>query len=143
MICTRLPVNDASSLLVEFGRWIKALHSLFISGLPCPRWEKWKAETLAFFPSSKTARRNFPVFHVCSDFFFSSLAHTTSFSHSNEFDVSPVGQDDISLADMYRWKVSAYAPCSSTCTSGRFGFRWLTTPGPFGLLRERILVFFT
>uniref|UniRef100_A0A672TY08 ADAMTS-like protein 2 n=1 Tax=Strigops habroptila TaxID=2489341 RepID=A0A672TY08_STRHB len=36
----------------------------------------------------------------------------------NEFDVSPVGHDDISLADMYRWKVSAYAPCSSTCTSG-------------------------
>ncbi|NXM84534.1 ATL2 protein, partial [Oenanthe oenanthe] len=48
---------------------------------------------------------------------FSFLAHTTSFFHSNEFDVSPVGHDDISLADMYRWKVSAYAPCSSTCTS--------------------------
>ncbi|TFK06900.1 transcription factor SOX-5-like [Platysternon megacephalum] len=29
----------------------------------------------------------------------------------------PLGHDDISLADMYRWKVSAYAPCSSTCTS--------------------------
>ncbi|NXJ77170.1 ATL2 protein, partial [Trogon melanurus] len=43
--------------------------------------------------------------------------HTTSFFHSNEFDVSPVSHDDISLADMYRWKVSAYAPCSSTCTS--------------------------
>ncbi|NXM64975.1 ATL2 protein, partial [Illadopsis cleaveri] len=51
-------------------------------------------------------------------FFFSFFAHTTSFFHSNEFDVSPVGHDDISLADMYRWKVSAYAPCSSTCTSG-------------------------
>lgn len=25
---------------------------------------------------------------------------------------------DVSLADMYRWKVSAYAPCSSTCTTG-------------------------
>ncbi|XP_010084653.1 PREDICTED: ADAMTS-like protein 2, partial [Pterocles gutturalis] len=37
---------------------------------------------------------------------------------NNEFDVSPVGHEDISLADMYRWKVSAYAPCSSTCTSG-------------------------
>ncbi|NWY26025.1 ATL2 protein, partial [Pheucticus melanocephalus] len=49
--------------------------------------------------------------------FFLFLAHTTSFFHSNEFDVSPVGHDDISLADMYRWKVSAYAPCSSTCTS--------------------------
>ncbi|NWX64810.1 ATL2 protein, partial [Promerops cafer] len=45
------------------------------------------------------------------------LSHTTSFFPSNEFDVSPVGHDDISLADMYRWKVSAYAPCSSTCTS--------------------------
>ncbi|NWX42401.1 ATL2 protein, partial [Steatornis caripensis] len=45
------------------------------------------------------------------------FSHTTSFFHSNEFDVSPVGHDDISLADMYRWKVSAYAPCSSTCTS--------------------------
>ncbi|NXF66357.1 ATL2 protein, partial [Ciccaba nigrolineata] len=49
---------------------------------------------------------------------FSCLAHTTSFFHSNEFEVSPVGHEDISLADMYRWKVSAYAPCSSTCTSG-------------------------
>ncbi|NWZ40821.1 ATL2 protein, partial [Brachypodius atriceps] len=49
--------------------------------------------------------------------FFPFLAHTTSFFYSNEFDVSPVGHDDISLADMYRWKVSAYAPCSSTCTS--------------------------
>ncbi|KFM05240.1 ADAMTS-like 2, partial [Aptenodytes forsteri] len=46
------------------------------------------------------------------------FSHATSFFHSNEFDVSPVGHDDISLADMYRWKVSAYAPCSSTCTSG-------------------------
>ncbi|XP_009865849.1 PREDICTED: ADAMTS-like protein 2, partial [Apaloderma vittatum] len=36
----------------------------------------------------------------------------------NDFDVSPVSPEDISLADMYRWKVSAYAPCSSTCTSG-------------------------
>ncbi|KFZ68421.1 ADAMTS-like 2, partial [Podiceps cristatus] len=44
--------------------------------------------------------------------------NTAFFFHSNEFDVSPVGHDDISLADMYRWKVSAYAPCSSTCTSG-------------------------
>lgn len=59
----------------------------------------------------------------CLQQLFSLLAHTTSFFHSNEFDVSPVGHDDISLADMYRWKVSAYAPCSSTCTSGRFGFR--------------------
>ncbi|NXL41593.1 ATL2 protein, partial [Podilymbus podiceps] len=45
------------------------------------------------------------------------FSHAASFFHSNEFDVSPVGHDDISLADMYRWKVSAYAPCSSTCTS--------------------------
>ncbi|NXK49091.1 ATL2 protein, partial [Chauna torquata] len=48
---------------------------------------------------------------------FSSLSCGSSFLCSNEFDVSPVGHDDISLADMYRWKVSAYAPCSSTCTS--------------------------
>ncbi|NXY48569.1 ATL2 protein, partial [Ceuthmochares aereus] len=45
------------------------------------------------------------------------FSHATSFFCSNEFDVSLVGHDDISLADMYRWKVSAYAPCSSTCTS--------------------------
>ncbi|XP_008333008.1 ADAMTS-like protein 2 isoform X2 [Cynoglossus semilaevis] len=37
-------------------------------------------------------------------------------TESNDFDV---GLDqDVSLADMYRWKVSAYAPCSSTCTTG-------------------------
>lgn len=28
-------MTDASSFLVEFGNWIKALHSLFTSGLPC------------------------------------------------------------------------------------------------------------
>ncbi|XP_060630427.2 ADAMTS-like protein 2 isoform X1 [Anolis sagrei] len=39
-------------------------------------------------------------------------------SESNDFELNPLGHDDISLADMYRWKVSAYAPCSSTCTSG-------------------------
>ncbi|NXD87032.1 ATL2 protein, partial [Halcyon senegalensis] len=60
-------------------------------------------------------RRNFTVFYVFSSFSF--FAHAASVFHSNEFDVSPVGHDDISLADMYRWKVSAYAPCSSTCTS--------------------------
>ncbi|XP_060899770.1 ADAMTS-like protein 2 isoform X1 [Labrus mixtus] len=37
-------------------------------------------------------------------------------TESNDFDV---GLDpDVSLADMYRWKISAYAPCSSTCTTG-------------------------
>ncbi|XP_074078259.1 ADAMTS-like protein 2 isoform X2 [Macrotis lagotis] len=36
---------------------------------------------------------------------------------SNDFNVSPPGHDDISRADMYRWKVSAQAPCSSTCSS--------------------------
>uniref|UniRef100_A0A8D2JDE1 PLAC domain-containing protein n=1 Tax=Varanus komodoensis TaxID=61221 RepID=A0A8D2JDE1_VARKO len=41
-------------------------------------------------------------------------------SRSNDFELSPLGHDDISLADMYRWKVSPYAPCSSTCTSGSF-----------------------
>ncbi|XP_056280131.1 ADAMTS-like protein 2 isoform X4 [Pseudoliparis swirei] len=37
-------------------------------------------------------------------------------SESNDFDVGL--EPDVSLADMYRWKVSAYAPCSSTCTTG-------------------------
>ncbi|XP_018114016.1 ADAMTS-like protein 2 isoform X2 [Xenopus laevis] len=31
---------------------------------------------------------------------------------------SDVAGQDISRADMYRWKVSAYSPCSSTCSSG-------------------------
>ncbi|NWV32482.1 ATL2 protein, partial [Grantiella picta] len=62
-------------------------------------------------------KKEFPYISYLQQF-FSLLTHTTSFFHSNEFDVSPVGHDDISLADMYRWKVSAYAPCSSTCTSG-------------------------
>lgn len=39
------------------------------------------------------------------------------FPVSNDFDVGL--EPDISLADMYRWKVSAYAPCSSTCTTGK------------------------
>uniref|UniRef100_UPI00358FE2CB ADAMTS-like protein 2 n=1 Tax=Myxine glutinosa TaxID=7769 RepID=UPI00358FE2CB len=37
-------------------------------------------------------------------------------SNVNEYDVSGT-ERDVSLADMYRWKVSAYAPCSSTCTT--------------------------
>ncbi|NXF87336.1 ATL2 protein, partial [Eubucco bourcierii] len=49
---------------------------------------------------------------------FRRLSFHLLFFRSNEFDMSPVDHDDISLADMYRWKVSAYAPCSSTCTSG-------------------------
>uniref|UniRef100_A0A8C2AMJ6 Si:ch211-267e7.3 n=1 Tax=Cyprinus carpio TaxID=7962 RepID=A0A8C2AMJ6_CYPCA len=36
---------------------------------------------------------------------------------SNEFEVESLDRD-ISMSDMYRWKVSAYAPCSSTCTTG-------------------------
>ncbi|XP_030063911.1 ADAMTS-like protein 2 isoform X2 [Microcaecilia unicolor] len=62
---------------------------------------------------------------VASVAYSSSYANLTSHveplqapdTESNEFDASPLGRD-ISLADMYRWKVSAYAPCSSTCTSG-------------------------
>ncbi|XP_007901195.1 ADAMTS-like protein 2 isoform X2 [Callorhinchus milii] len=38
-------------------------------------------------------------------------------TESNEFEDGEIDHD-ISLADMYRWKVSAYAPCSSTCTTG-------------------------
>ncbi|XP_078472176.1 LOW QUALITY PROTEIN: ADAMTS-like protein 2 [Lampetra planeri] len=38
-------------------------------------------------------------------------------SEVNEYELGAV-EHDISLADMYRWKVSAYAPCSSTCTTG-------------------------
>uniref|UniRef100_A0A4W3H0G3 Si:ch211-267e7.3 n=1 Tax=Callorhinchus milii TaxID=7868 RepID=A0A4W3H0G3_CALMI len=37
--------------------------------------------------------------------------------NDNEFEDGEIDHD-ISLADMYRWKVSAYAPCSSTCTTG-------------------------
>uniref|UniRef100_A0A673I926 ADAMTS-like protein 2 n=1 Tax=Sinocyclocheilus rhinocerous TaxID=307959 RepID=A0A673I926_9TELE len=36
---------------------------------------------------------------------------------SNEFEVESLDRD-LSMSDMYRWKVSAYAPCSSTCTTG-------------------------
>ncbi|XP_035771708.1 ADAMTS-like protein 2, partial [Neolamprologus brichardi] len=35
-------------------------------------------------------------------------------TESNNFDVEP----HVSLGDLYSWKVSAYAPCSSTCTTG-------------------------
>ncbi|XP_024124771.1 ADAMTS-like protein 2 isoform X2 [Oryzias melastigma] len=35
---------------------------------------------------------------------------------SNDFDASL--EHRVTPADMYRWKVSAYAPCSSTCTTG-------------------------
>ncbi|XP_041134198.1 ADAMTS-like protein 2 isoform X1 [Polyodon spathula] len=38
-------------------------------------------------------------------------------TESNEYEVESVDHV-ISLADLYRWKVSAYAPCSSTCTTG-------------------------
>ncbi|XP_062873362.1 ADAMTS-like protein 2 [Trichomycterus rosablanca] len=41
------------------------------------------------------------------------LAH----SESNEFELVSLDHD-VSLEDTYRWKVSAIAPCSSTCTTG-------------------------
>lgn len=72
---------------------------------------------MSFFPFPKKERREYSIFYVHSH--LTSLFPASSSLRSNEFDVSPVGHDDISLADMYRWKVSAYAPCSSTCTSGR------------------------
>uniref|UniRef100_A0A8C3RJ04 PLAC domain-containing protein n=1 Tax=Cyanoderma ruficeps TaxID=181631 RepID=A0A8C3RJ04_9PASS len=84
-----------------------------------PKVGKMESRNIGFLSIFKDSREEFPYISCLQHFFFFSfLAHTTSFFHSNEFDVSPVGHDDISLADMYRWKVSAYAPCSSTCTSG-------------------------
>ncbi|XP_026062244.1 ADAMTS-like protein 2 isoform X2 [Carassius auratus] len=41
----------------------------------------------------------------------------TPHRESNEFEVESLDRD-ISMSDKYRWKVSAYAPCSSTCTTG-------------------------
>ncbi|KAM6948265.1 ADAMTS-like protein 2 [Aplochiton taeniatus] len=38
-------------------------------------------------------------------------------TESNDFEVVSM-ETDVSVADMYRWKVSAYAPCSATCTTG-------------------------
>uniref|UniRef100_A0A8C3NB76 Uncharacterized protein n=1 Tax=Geospiza parvula TaxID=87175 RepID=A0A8C3NB76_GEOPR len=82
-----------------------------------PKVREMESRNTGFLSIFKDSKEEFPYIS-CLQQFFSFLAHTTSFFHSNEFDVSPVGHDDISLADMYRWKVSAYAPCSSTCTSG-------------------------
>uniref|UniRef100_A0A803VMS0 PLAC domain-containing protein n=1 Tax=Ficedula albicollis TaxID=59894 RepID=A0A803VMS0_FICAL len=93
------------------------LCTLFTSGLPCPRWGEMESRNTVFLSIFRDIEDEFPCIS-CLQQVFSFLAHTTSFFHSNEFDVSPVDHDDISLADMYRWKVSAYAPCSSTCTSG-------------------------
>ncbi|CAL8369007.1 unnamed protein product [Boreogadus saida] len=48
-------------------------------------------------------------------------AELTVSTESNDFDVgvaSDVGVAEVSLADMYRWKISGNAPCSSTCTTG-------------------------
>uniref|UniRef100_A0A803V1Z4 PLAC domain-containing protein n=1 Tax=Ficedula albicollis TaxID=59894 RepID=A0A803V1Z4_FICAL len=94
-----------------------SLCTLFTSGLPCPRWGEMESRNTVFLSIFRDIEDEFPCIS-CLQQVFSFLAHTTSFFHSNEFDVSPVDHDDISLADMYRWKVSAYAPCSSTCTSG-------------------------
>lgn len=44
-------------------------------------------------------------------------AMQASNTESNDFDVG-LDQDIPSISDTYRWKVSAYAPCSSTCTTG-------------------------
>uniref|UniRef100_G1MV08 PLAC domain-containing protein n=1 Tax=Meleagris gallopavo TaxID=9103 RepID=G1MV08_MELGA len=80
-----------------------------------PSLEAFKAR-LDVALGSLEKRRKYSIIYVHSNFM--SLFPASSSLCSNEFDVSPVGHDDISLADMYRWKVSAYAPCSSTCTSG-------------------------
>lgn len=46
-----------------------------------------------------------------------SISLSLSVCCSNEFEVVSLDHD-VSLAGLYRWKVSAYAPCSSTCTTG-------------------------
>lgn len=52
------------------------------------------------------------ILHVCLYYFDSSLSLC-----SNEFEVVSLDHD-VSPAGVYRWKVSAYAPCSSSCTTG-------------------------
>ncbi|MEE6495805.1 hypothetical protein FKM82_002151 [Ascaphus truei] len=47
----------------------------------------------------------------------SSIAGTQPLQAPSSNSDSVAGQD-ISRSDMYRWKVSAYSPCSSTCSSG-------------------------
>ncbi|XP_056385973.1 ADAMTS-like protein 2 isoform X2 [Hyla sarda] len=46
-----------------------------------------------------------------------SLSLTEAFQAPG-FSSELITSHDISRADMYRWKVSAYSPCSSTCSSG-------------------------
>uniref|UniRef100_A0A8C3PQE7 PLAC domain-containing protein n=1 Tax=Calidris pygmaea TaxID=425635 RepID=A0A8C3PQE7_9CHAR len=92
------------------------LYTLWSSVFILPKVGETESRNTGFLPIFKDSGEEFHYILFVAIFHF--LAHATSFFHSNEFDVSPVGHDDISLADMYRWKVSAYAPCSSTCTSG-------------------------
>uniref|UniRef100_A0A672G3E7 Si:ch211-267e7.3 n=1 Tax=Salarias fasciatus TaxID=181472 RepID=A0A672G3E7_SALFA len=61
-----------------------------------------------FQVATSATEKTFKVFlrDVCFFLFFSQVISVRCFSSS------------ISCSDMYRWKVSAYAPCSSTCTTG-------------------------
>ncbi|KAJ0012078.1 hypothetical protein NQD34_013053, partial [Periophthalmus magnuspinnatus] len=73
-----------------------------------------KLQQLAQAPSTE---RLVPVYFKSVAYNLQHVSVIFSCSLSNDFDVG-LDQDIPSISDMYRWKVSAYAPCSSTCTTG-------------------------
>lgn len=73
MIYTRLTMNDASSLLAEFRRWIKALHSLFISGLP--KVEEMESRNSGFLLIFKDSKEGFPHISCLQQFLFIFSSH--------------------------------------------------------------------
>ncbi|XP_031824432.1 ADAMTS-like protein 2 [Sarcophilus harrisii] len=81
-----------------------------------------KKERIIFASPTMAAAKQNPTtdssFQVGLGLEFQAEALQSPAMESNDFNVSPPGHEDISRADMYRWKVSAQAPCSSTCNSG-------------------------
>uniref|UniRef100_A0A8C9N5Z6 ADAMTS-like protein 2 n=1 Tax=Serinus canaria TaxID=9135 RepID=A0A8C9N5Z6_SERCA len=116
-ICAELPARGQPDRQHQPGRASASFAVSVHQWSALPKVGEMESRNTGFLSIFKDSKEELSYIS-CLQQFFSLLAHTTSFFHSNEFDVSPVGHDDISLADMYRWKVSAYAPCSSTCTSG-------------------------
>uniref|UniRef100_A0A670HZB6 PLAC domain-containing protein n=1 Tax=Podarcis muralis TaxID=64176 RepID=A0A670HZB6_PODMU len=113
------PTNQSLNAMVSDGGYKKIAFLLLVSWPPKPYNTGPERSSLApsMFPSTiQSVGKGWPFLPRVDHPPVSSCK--LLFPCSNDFELNPLSHDDISLADMYRWKVSAYAPCSSTCTSG-------------------------
>ncbi|XP_028328609.1 ADAMTS-like protein 2 isoform X2 [Gouania willdenowi] len=97
-------------------------NALLYSGGPSVQSAAASLDDLDLLPEPEDKTENQTLSHTLTNLHTHTHTDThtagvqAAITESNDFDVEE--EPDISVADMYRWKVSAYAPCSSTCTTG-------------------------